>query len=72
MTSIHRLLEPVAVLLELAGVAAILIATIVATATFVRALRRGEAKAYEHIAPTLAAASCSGSNSWSAPTSSPR
>ena len=31
MTSIHSLLEPVVLLLELAGVAAILIATLIAT-----------------------------------------
>ena len=54
MTSIHRLLEPVAVLLEVAGVAAILIATLVATFTFVRALRGGAATtAYEQYRANL-------------------
>ncbi len=54
MTSIHHLLEPVAMLLELAGVAAILIATLLATYTFVRALRRGETRvAYEQYRANL-------------------
>ena len=54
MTSIHRLLEPVAVLLEVAGVAAILIATLVATFTFVRSLRGGAATtAYEQYRANL-------------------
>lgn len=54
MTSIHQLLEPVALLLEVAGVAAILIATLIATFTFARALRRGEAKtAYEQYRANL-------------------
>ena len=54
MTSIHTLLEPVAMLLELAGVAAILVATLIATYTFARALRRGTAKsAYEQYRANL-------------------
>ena len=45
---IHTLLEPVARLLEIAGVAAILIATLIATWRFVSAIRRREGKlAYE-------------------------
>ena len=47
MTSIHQLLEPVALLLEVAGVAAILIATLIATFTVFRALRGGAAKEAE-------------------------
>jgi uncharacterized membrane protein len=48
MTDIHALLEPVARLLEVAGVAAILVATLIATGRFVAALRRREGKrAYE-------------------------
>ena len=48
MIDIHTLLEPVALLLEIAGVAAILVATLVATWRFVAALRRHEGKkAYE-------------------------
>ena len=54
MTSIHSLLEPVALLLEVAGVAAILIATLIATATFVSALRGGARKsAYEQYRANL-------------------
>ncbi len=54
MSSIHPILEAVALLLELAGVAAILIATLFATATFARSLRRGEAKrAYEQYRANL-------------------
>ena len=54
MTSIHTLLEPVAMLLELAGVGAILVATLIATYTFARALRRGTAKsAYEQYRANL-------------------
>ena len=54
MTSIHHLLEPVALLLEFAGVLVILIATLLATATFVGALRRGGAKiAYEQYRANL-------------------
>ncbi len=54
MTSIHRLLEPVALLLELAGVTAILIATLISTASFVRALRRTAVKtAYEQYRANL-------------------
>ena len=48
MTAIHDLLEPVARLLEIAGVAAILIASVAATARFFAALRRHDSKrAYE-------------------------
>ena len=54
MNSIHRLLEPVALLLEVAGVAAILIATLIATVTFVRSLRRDSATtAYEQCRANL-------------------
>jgi len=54
MTSIHHLLEPVALLLELAGVAAILVATLISTAVFVRAVRRGTGKtAYEQYRANL-------------------
>ncbi|MDQ3077411.1 MAG: DUF1622 domain-containing protein [Pseudomonadota bacterium] len=54
MSSIHQYLEPVALLLEVAGVAAILITTLLATATFVRALRNGETKrAYEQYRANL-------------------
>lgn len=54
MTSIHSLLEPVVLLLELAGVASILVATLIATVTFVRALRSGAAKAaYEQYRANL-------------------
>ena len=54
MTSIHQMLEPVALLLEVAGVAAILIATLVATVTFVRALRGGAVTtAYEQYRANL-------------------
>ncbi len=54
MTSIHYLLEPVALLLELAGVAAILVATLISTAIFVRAVRRGTGKtAYEQYRANL-------------------
>ncbi len=44
MIDLHTLLEPVARLLESAGVAAILIATLVATWRFVAAIRRREGK----------------------------
>ncbi len=54
MTSIHAFLEPVAVLLEVAGVGAILIATLFATATFVRALSSGSRRtAYEQYRANL-------------------
>ena len=54
MTSIHQLLEPVTLVLELAGVAAIVIATLIASVTFVRALRSGDAKsAYEQYRANL-------------------
>ena len=53
MTSIHNVLEPIAVLLELAGVAAIVIATLVATGTFLQALRRGATTAYEQYRANL-------------------
>ena len=53
MTSIHHLLEPIALLLELAGVAAILFATLIATAIFVRALQRGATRAYEQYRANL-------------------
>ena len=54
MTMIHRLLEPVAWLLEVAGVAAILVATLIATYTFFRALGRGAATtAYEQYRANL-------------------
>ncbi len=54
MTSIHNLLEPVALLLELAGVAVIVIATLISTATFLRALRRTTVKtAYEQYRANL-------------------
>ncbi len=54
MTSIHYLLEPVALLLELAGVAAILVATLISTAIFFRAVRRGTGKtAYEQYRANL-------------------
>jgi len=54
MTSIHSLLEPVVMILELAGVAAILIATLAATVTFVRALRDGAVKtAYQQYRANL-------------------
>jgi uncharacterized membrane protein len=52
--TIHQLLEPVARLLEIAGVAAILIATLLATAAFVRDLRGHDAtKAYQHYRANL-------------------
>ena len=44
MTSIQELLGPVALLLEIAGVAAILVATVLATFTYARALRRRESE----------------------------
>ena len=48
MNEIHAWLEPVALLLEVAGVGAILIATLVASWRFVRGLQRGEGtRAYE-------------------------
>ncbi len=54
MTTIHAFLEPVAVLLEVAGVGAILIATLFATATYVRALSRGSNRtAYEQYRANL-------------------
>ena len=54
MNSIHGLLEPVAMLLELAGVGVIVIATLIATAMFVRALGKGAAKpAYEQYRANL-------------------
>jgi len=54
MTSVHQLLEPVALALEVAGVAAILITTLIATLTFGRALRGGSAKtAYEQYRANL-------------------
>jgi uncharacterized membrane protein len=54
MPNIHQLLEPVALLLEIAGVAAILIATLLATAAFVRAWRRdGTTTAYEQYRANL-------------------
>ena len=54
MNSIHHLLEPVAIVLEVAGVAAILVATLFATATFVRAVLRGEKRtAYEQYRANL-------------------
>ena len=54
MTTLHALLEPVARLLEIAGVAAILIATLLATAVFVRDLRGQKAtSAYQHYRANL-------------------
>jgi uncharacterized membrane protein len=54
MTNIHGLLEPVARLLEIAGVAAILVASLVATLIYVRALRGGKARAaYEQYRANL-------------------
>ena len=53
MTSIHHLLEPVAIFLEMAGVAAIVVATLLATYTYVRALRRDATKAYEQYRANL-------------------
>ena len=54
MTNIHGLLEPVAQLLEIAGVAAILVASLVATLIYVRALRGGKARAaYEQYRANL-------------------
>jgi uncharacterized membrane protein len=54
MTSIHYLLEPVALLFELIGVAAIVIATVISTATFLRAVRRTTVKtAYEQYRANL-------------------
>jgi uncharacterized membrane protein len=54
MTSIHNLLEPVALLFELIGVAAIVIATVISTATFLRAVRRTTVKtAYEQYRANL-------------------
>ena len=54
MTSIYRLLEPVAWLLEVAGVAVILLATLIATVIFVKALRGGARKsAYEQYRANL-------------------
>ena len=53
MTSIQELLGPVALLLEVAGVAAILVATVLATFTYARALRRREPRAFEHYRANL-------------------
>ena len=54
MTNIHGLLEPVAQLLEIAGVAAILVASLLATLIYVRALRGGKARAaYEQYRANL-------------------
>ena len=53
MTSIQELLGPVALLLEIAGVAAILVATVLATFTYARALRRREQRAFEHYRANL-------------------
>jgi uncharacterized membrane protein len=54
MPNIHQLLEPVALLLEIAGVAAILIATLLATSIYVRGVRRGQARtAYEQYRANL-------------------
>jgi uncharacterized membrane protein len=54
MTSIHDWLEPVALLFELVGVAAIVIATVISTATFLRAVRRTTVKtAYEQYRANL-------------------
>ncbi len=54
MTDIHSALEPVARLLEIAGVAAILIASLVATWRYVAAVRRREGKkAYEQYRANL-------------------
>jgi uncharacterized membrane protein len=48
MTAIHELLEPAARLLEIAGVAAILVASVVATVRFFAALKARQARrAYE-------------------------
>ena len=54
MTSIHAVLEPVAVALEVAGVAVIVGATILATIVFIRAVRNRDAKtAYEQYRANL-------------------
>jgi len=53
MTMIHSLLEPVAIFLELAGVAAIVIATLIATYTYIVALRRNATRAYEQYRANL-------------------
>ncbi len=54
MTSIHQLLAPVAVLLELAGVTAILIGALISTTIFLRALRSAETRtAYERYRANL-------------------
>ena len=54
MTSIHAVLEPVAVALEVAGVAVIVGATILATIVFIRAVRHRDAKtAYEQYRANL-------------------
>ncbi len=54
MTSIHTVLEPVAAALEVAGVAVIVGATILATVVFVRAVRHRDAKtAYEQYRANL-------------------
>ncbi len=54
MNSIDGFLEPIALLLEVAGVAAILVAAVIATAAFVVALRKGDRKsAYERYRANL-------------------
>ena len=54
MTSIHAVLEPVALALEVVGVAIIVGATILATAVFIRAIRNRDAKrAYEQYRANL-------------------
>jgi len=54
MANIHQLLDPVAQLLEIAGVAAILIAALLATLVYMRALRSGGARtAYEQYRANL-------------------
>ena len=54
MANIHQLLDPVAQLLEIAGVAAILVAALLATLVYMRALRSGEARtAYEQYRANL-------------------
>jgi len=54
MANIHQLLDPVAQLLEIAGVAAILVAALLATMVYMRALRSGEARtAYEQYRANL-------------------
>lgn len=53
MTSIHTVLEPVALLLEVAGVVAILVAALLATGMYVAALRAGAKSAYERYRANL-------------------